>query len=77
MAIKVAFSAGPLVIGIGLSLLLSAIDPGTAGRFAILALAAVIIGGALGVFADRLPDLPRWMRFAWPRSRGDHRTHGG
>jgi hypothetical protein len=62
MAIRVGLVVVPILAVIGLVLLLNGLDapPGIAA--ASLGAVAVASGGALGYFADRLPDLRRPSR---------------
>jgi hypothetical protein len=71
MAFRIALLAGPVVAVIGSALLLKSIDASPAVRVAVLGLVSVIGGGTMGVFGDKLPDLPSWLRV--PR-HGAHKS---
>jgi amino acid transporter len=66
MVIRIALFAVPTVVFAGLVLLLNALDASVGVAALSICFVAVLSGAALGVFADRLPELPR----AW-------RRHGG
>lgn len=69
MAIRISLFAVPTVAVIGLVVLLNALDASAGIAVAALGLVAIVSGAALGVFADRLPELPSVLR-----RHGDHPT---
>lgn len=58
MAIRIALFLVPTVAIVVLVPTLNAVDAAPGVAVAALGLVAVLSGGALGVFADRLPELP-------------------
>jgi hypothetical protein len=59
MATRIALFVVPAAVVVGLVLLLNAVDAGTGVAVASLSLVTVASGVALGLFADRLPQLAR------------------
>jgi hypothetical protein len=62
MAIRISLFAVPTVAVVGLVVLLNALDASAGIAVAALGLVAIVSGAALGVFADRLPELPSVLR---------------
>lgn len=71
MAARIALFAAPTAAVVGMVLFLNWIDASAGVAVAALGVVAVMGGGALGLFADRLPELPRTLRAR--RIAGTHR----
>ena len=62
MALRIALFAVPTAVSGGLVLLLNALDASAGVAALSICFVAILSGAALGVFADRLPELPQARR---------------